>query len=264
MRRRILLLLTVVAALGWGRALAADRPVLVELFTSEGCSSCPPADALALRLEREQPAEGARIIVLAHHVSYWDRLGWRDPFSSVAATTRQKSYASAFRRDPYTPQLVIDGRVQMVGSRDVAAIQAIRDVAAAPKARVQISVRELAADRWEVRVQVSEIPERDEAHYLYLAVTEQGLGSDVSSGENAGRYLEHAAVVRSLMPIGRLRVEDAELVKKEKVSLGEGWERSRLRLVAFVQGVRSLRVIGAGIAPAPGGPAVEGGETKPR
>ena len=115
-------------------ALAEGRvPVLVELFTSEGCSSCPPADELLAKLSREQPVDGATIVPLAFHVDYWNRLGWVDRFSSPQFTKRQQEYAAALRADTYTPQMVVDGRDEFVGSDDARARQSIADAAQSRK-----------------------------------------------------------------------------------------------------------------------------------
>src|SRR5579872_1730072 len=117
----------------------ARTPVVIELFTSEGCSSCPPADRLLARLENEQPVPQAEILVMEEHVDYWDQLGWRDPFSAASYTQRQQEYALAFgTEDVYTPEMVVDGRPGFTGSDDRRALEAIRDSASAPHATVDI------------------------------------------------------------------------------------------------------------------------------
>jgi len=129
-----------------GIAGAADRlpeqrqAVLVELFTSEGCSSCPPADVLLERLERSQPVSGAQIVVLSEHVDYWNRIGWADPYSSPAFSARQEQYARHFRtQGPYTPQMVVDGRSEFVGSDARTAESAIRAATKHPKSTIHIA-----------------------------------------------------------------------------------------------------------------------------
>jgi hypothetical protein len=123
-------------------ARAADAPrraVVLELFTSEGCSSCPPADAVLRRLAREQTIGGADVIALEEHVDYWNGLGWADPFSSPAFTARQRTYADAMRRHGvYTPELVVDGTNELLGSHESGARQAIQNASASPKARVEL------------------------------------------------------------------------------------------------------------------------------
>src|SRR5579859_6872600 len=115
------------------------RPVIVELFTSEGCSSCPPADALLARLDQEQRIGNAEIIALEEHVDYWDQLGWRDPFSGRQWTERQQDYAAVFRNDGvYTPQMVVDGRAEFVGSSQSRARSAIAEAVREPKAEVTL------------------------------------------------------------------------------------------------------------------------------
>src|SRR5213595_2786377 len=112
-------------------------PVVVELFTSEGCSSCPPADLLLRRLQQEQPIPGAQVITLSEHVDYWNQLGWTDPFSSSFFTSRQQIYARTIKStDVYTPQMVVDGSAAFVGSDDRKAFVAIMDAAKAPKAAI--------------------------------------------------------------------------------------------------------------------------------
>src|SRR5271168_4403948 len=118
----------------------ARVPVLVELFTSEGCSDCPPADRLLEILDQRQPVAGADLIVLSEHVDYWDRLGWKDPFSSPQYTARQQNYTNKYNLDGvYTPQLVVDGRYAFVGSNGREASSAIQKAIREKKIPIEIS-----------------------------------------------------------------------------------------------------------------------------
>ncbi|MES1256091.1 MAG: DUF1223 domain-containing protein, partial [Acidobacteriota bacterium] len=183
-------------------------PVVVELFTSEGCSSCPPADGVLTTLVATQPVAGARIIALGEHVDYWDRLGWRDPFSSAQFSSRQTQYAASLPHSGgvYTPQLVIDGGQELVGSNLRAATAAVALAAArsAPRFRVSLAVAPRTAAALQVTIAV--LPPGEGAGRtapdVWLAVTEDGLESHVQRGENHGRTLRHTAVVRSLVRLG--------------------------------------------------------------
>src|SRR5271168_3144270 len=122
---------------------ATRVPVLVELYTSEGCSDCPPADKLLTELEAKQPVDGAEIIVLGEHVDYWNNLGWNDRFSSAEITARQSQYSQAFNLDSiYTPQMIVDGRIQFVGSNGREALQSIAEAAQQPHANIVITKSE--------------------------------------------------------------------------------------------------------------------------
>lgn len=190
---------------------ASDVAVLAELFTSEGCSSCPPADALLMKLDRLQPVPGAHVIVLSEHVDYWDQLGWRDRFSSPQFTKRQADYARLMGSEVYTPQLVIDGRVQLNGS-DAKDIQAaIVHAAATPKLPVRIVQATREGDNAVVHLSVPALPSGRSD--VWVAVADESDQSSVTKGENSGRNLAHVAVVRSLAKVG-------------SVSKAEGFDRT--------------------------------------
>src|SRR3954463_742279 len=126
MRWTLLAALVTIAASQPASAPSARVPVVVELFTSEGCSSCPPADAVLSKLAKEQPVAGVEIIPLGMHVTYWDQLGWRDPASLAMATERQQDYGRIFGEDRiYTPQAVVDGHEELIGSADAGIRQAV-------------------------------------------------------------------------------------------------------------------------------------------
>lgn len=216
-------------------------PVIVELFTSEGCSSCPPADALLSRLARTQPVAGADVIALGEHVDYWDHGGWADRFSSHKLTVRQNDYANSFRKDTvYTPQMIVDGQTQFVGSDEDAAREAIARAARRPKAHVTLT---RAGDALSVRVDHVPPSAGGDTAEVALAITESGLSSSVGGGENAGRRLGHSAVVRQLTFLGA--VSGGAFGAATPVHLAPGWRRADLSAVAFVQERASHHIVGA-------------------
>ena len=206
-------------------------PVLVELFTSEGCSSCPPADALLAKLEELQPVAGVTVIALEEHVDYWDHQGWRDPFSSADFTARQQRYAGLLHiESPYTPEMVIDGRGEFVGNDSGRALHELASAARGPKTPIHIIVKDKSADRISLAVNVDATKASGE---VLLAIAETGLSSDVARGENAGRNLKHSAVVRKLSTIGKLK--SGEPFSAEPfVKLSKQWKPENLRAVVFV------------------------------
>ncbi len=182
---------------------ATRTPILVELFTSEGCSSCPPADALLSRLLHEQPIANAQIIVLGEHVDYWDGLGWHDRFSSPQFTNRQNEYGAAFHLDSiYTPQMVVDGTAQFVGNDQVQAWRAVAAAARSPKLPLSLSPLTLSGNHvtGTVSAQTSSQPAD-----LFAALIDPMDSTEVRRGENSGRRLQHVAVVRTLARVGTTR-----------------------------------------------------------
>jgi hypothetical protein len=231
---------------------AKPTPVLVELFTSEGCSSCPPADALLSRLARTQPVAGADIIILEEHVDYWDRLGWKDPFSSEAATARQNEYDMSFAGfEVYTPQMVVDGHAKFVGNSDSDALRAIRNASQTAKPAIQLSWDK--EDTLSIHVDpLNDTAERD-GQQVFLAVAENMLHSDVRHGENAGRALEHNGVVRQLLPLAKIDAAPAGFTSSVAVHSAREWNRANLRAVVFVQERRSRHILAAATIPFPPG-----------
>lgn len=223
-------------------------PVLVELFTSEGCSSCPPADSLLSRLARTQPISGAEVIPLALHVDYWNHLGWSDPFSSPAFSTRQGEYANAYGKDGvYTPQMIVDGVREFPGGNGHLAAEAITKAASMPKAETEIKlVAGQPTEGVRLTISLKNIPKLTEgdAAYVLLAVTESNLSTDVARGENAGRRLAHVGVARSLTTVGSLAdARGGSFETETTVLLKKNWRRENLRVVVFAQERGSRRIL---------------------
>jgi len=272
--RRTLQTLAVVAAclhVPADTRAAAPTPILVELFTSEGCSDCPPADGVLEKLIATQPIAGVVVIGLGQHVDYWDQLGWKDRFSSAALTNRQRIYSVRFNLESiYTPQIVVDGRAQLVGSDGKAAAQAIARALAAKHGLVRIDIdsdagRPLQGRRDDtgdpkrvalhalkkvaLHVIVSDLPTlgRGEHADIIVAITEDHLRSSVTRGENHGRTLTHAAVVRSMTTIGQA-TEGAGSARAE-IPIAADWQRDQLKVVAFVQEQRGRAILASAATP---------------
>jgi hypothetical protein len=240
-RVRLLVLLTTFA----GALAAADRtPVLLELFTSEGCSSCPPADRLLVKLHQEQPIRNVEVIVLSEHVDYWNRLGWFDRFSSPEMTKRQSWYSMRWPTRVYTPQAIVDGEEEIVGGDGPTIVQLIRQAARRHKGTIVVSFASNEGG-FGFRLDAKGLEQAHSAKVM-LAVVEDGLASDVASGENAGQTLTHAGVVRALVEAGSTKNGEAEWSGAATVPFGEGWNRERLRAVAFIQENDTRAVIAIG------------------
>jgi len=216
----------------------AHPPIVVELFTSEGCSSCPPADRVLAELQKQSRPD-AEIIVLSEHVDYWDFQGWKDPFSARQFSDRQAQYAQQqLSSEVYTPQMFVDGHKGFTGSDSAQAVEQIRNAGTAPKTEVRIEQLDSAAGSTRFRITLAGGKEAD----LLLAITEDGLETKVTRGENTGRFLAHTGVVRSLNKVGASG--ERENVVETVVHLNPGWKREQLRAVAFLQRPSGL-IVGA-------------------
>jgi hypothetical protein len=254
----------VVLSIGaWMLALAPQRlhgadagsdvrtPVLVELFTSEGCSSCPPADKFLQTLDG-QPIPGADMIVLSEHVDYWNHIGWKDPYSASFYSQRQSAYAKRFGLDSvYTPQMVVDGTSEFVGSNSGLADKAFRRALGVPKLPVHLSsISADASNTLHAHLETGALDASFGAREadVYVAVALNRAESQVSAGENSGHRLAHVSVVKSLTKIGALK-QGQVLAQDVQLKLEPGSDSRNLRLIAFVQEPRQGRVLGAASMP---------------
>jgi hypothetical protein len=247
-------ILMTVGAVLCGRAFPTNAdpstsPVLVELFTSEGCSSCPPADDLLRKMDATQPVAGAQLIVLSEHVDYWDHDGWKDPYSSASLTERQSAYVRALGLNtPFTPQLLIDGNVELKGSPDEVA-QVLQKAAATPKVPIRIVSAAIEAKTPAiVRGHIEADPNFGKHNTdIYVAVALDHAESQVSRGENQGHQLSHVAVVMEIAKVGKL--EKGKTFSQDfqvKVKLPRA-DPMNIRIVAFVQESGPGKVLGAAL-----------------
>jgi hypothetical protein len=247
-----------VAAIGFGRfhkavafsqtdGAADGTPVVLELFTSEGCSSCPPADALISELG----ASSKSVIPLAYHVDYWNHLGWADPFSSRQWSERQSDYARAMNLDgEYTPQMVIGGGWQCGGSDAGSierAVSAARSEPALGRTRIQTSLGAAGSRKLQVKVNAQLLSAVGTGRLVVmLAIYENGLVSKIGAGENGGREITYDYTVRKLLPAFELdAAHPGSFVQEMTIDLDRSWSLDHLGVAAFIQDPTSLRIEGA-------------------
>jgi hypothetical protein len=217
-------------------------PVLLELFTSLGCSSCPPADKLLAEIDRQQPIPGVRLIVLSEHVDYWNTERWSDPFSSIAYTERQQAYDARFGVEPYTPQLVIDGSAALVGSDWPKAADAIQHALSGPRVPVHVTA---TRDSGKAKLEITAGPNATvNKGIVFLALAHNRAESHVGGGENAGRDLSEVAVAYSIKQLGKIDAQSA-FSKSLSIDIPSKSQPGDLRVIAFVRKSDNLQVIGA-------------------
>lgn len=218
-------------------------PVLLELFTSEGCSSCPPADALLEQLDK-QPVPDADLIVMSEHVDYWNYLGWSDPYSSPAFSARQQNYAKRLGTSVYTPQLVLDGRFQATGSDRNEVTAAIARAVREPK--LPLSVRAVrTGNGGAVHVDANTAGQTAD---LYIAIAADRMSTHVLRGENGGKTLTHVAVTHAIIRVGKwagaksgLEGRDVPLTAKQLPAAKAG----ETRVIAILEDPRTGTILGA-------------------
>jgi hypothetical protein len=225
------------------------HPILVELFTSEGCSSCPPADALLQRIDTSPPVAGAQFIVLSEHVDYWDHDGWKDPNSSPALTERQAAYVRALGlKTAYTPQIIVDGTSEMRANDSQQVGKVLQEATAAPKVPVRIGEVSIDAGNPAVlrtRIETDGNSDKHNAD-VFVAVALDRVESQVLRGENAGRHLTHVAVVLQLIKIGKLP-KGKTFDESVQLKLKPGTDSRNVRIVAFVQEPGPGRLLGVAL-----------------
>jgi hypothetical protein len=227
----------------------AATPILIELFTSEGCSSCPPADAWLQRLDANQPIPGAQAIVLSEHVDYWNHDGWMDPFSSALLTERQSEYAHIMGlSSPYTPQLIVDGKseLQLSDTQQISKVllQAV-NAATVPVSIDAIHVEGDSPALLSAHIVADGTEEKRNAD-VFAVLALDHAESQVLHGENGGRRLSHVAVAHEIVKIGKLE-KGMTLIVDYKAKLKHGLDPKNLRLIVFVQEPGPGQVLGAAL-----------------
>lgn len=217
---------------------SAKTPVMVELFTSQGCPSCPAADKILADLETSQPIAGAEIIALAWHVDYWDGFGWKDEFSSPVFSQRQVAYSRALNiGGTYTPQMFVDGTTYFVGTKLEKATKAITTSAKISKPEINITL-----DKDKAKISVPNLPKHGQAT-VYVAFTQDDLSRKIGRGNNAGKTLAHSSVARDLRAVASIEPQMMKFEGETLLQFQPEWTRENLNLIVFVQENGSRKIL---------------------
>lgn len=215
--------------------------VVVELFTSQGCSSCPAADAVLSKIIDQANAEDIPVFGLSFHVDYWNRLGWKDPYSQRAFTQRQYEYARKMKSSSvYTPQMIINGKVEFVGSRERLAFDNVK-AALKEAQKLELSIQKISVSNNKLSVSYTSKAENEQL-ILNMAIVERGLNDNVTRGENRGRLLKHDNVVRAF--------QSQKLVQKGTFDfqIPKMMNRSKSSVIMFLQDPYTMEIQAATMA----------------
>lgn len=216
----------------------AKTPVMIELFTSEGCPTCPPADKYLAQLENTQPFAGVELITLAWHVDYWNSFGWKDEFSSPVFSQRQVIYSRALNiGETYTPQMFVDGQAHFIGTKADKAEKAVAEAKKKNKHEIALSF-----DGSKLKVDLPKIEGHKRAT-VFLAFTESNLVRKIGRGNNAGKTLEHSSVVRSVRSIGMIEADKNSFFAETLIDIPMDWARENVKIVVFVQENQSRKIL---------------------
>jgi len=241
-----LALMSGLAPVAWAAATpeAAKTPVVMELFTSEGCSSCPPVDTWVEQLDRAQPLPGAELIVLSEHVDYWDQDGWLDPYSSARWSDRQREYVRDLAlSDVYTPQIILDGKEELKPADLQSARRTLQIAAHVPMMAMRIDSARFSRGGLTVHVAADGTDEKHGGD-VFLAVALDKAVTDVLAGENDGKKLINVAVVKQLVKIGKVQ-KGKPFDMTFYLKLWPDADPANMRVIAFVQESGQGKIVGA-------------------
>ena len=218
--------------------ISAKTPVMVELFTSQGCPTCPAADKILADLETSQPIADAEIITLAWHVDYWDSFGWKDEFSLPVFSQRQVAYSRALNiGGTYTPQMFVDGTNYFVGTKLDKATKAITQATKNSKSEINVSL-----DKDKIKISIPNLPKHEKAT-VFAAFTQDNLSRKIGRGNNAGKTLVHSSVVRDLRSVGSIEPQANKFEAETFLQFQPEWNKENLNLIVFVQENGSRKIL---------------------
>jgi hypothetical protein len=235
------------------RPHGASKPVIVEVFTAQGCSGCPAGEQAIDDLIRNPVVSNAEMIVLAEHVPYWDHIGWTDTFAQPEFKTRQSDYLSKVFRNGglYTPQAIVDGQWEGSGASAEAVRRAVADAVSAPKATMTVDplwIEGAGAVRVQMHVELPPELVLKESADVLLAITEDRLTTQITDGDNKGKTVQQNAVARFLKVVGSLDAGSRTWSTTATVPVAGGWKHTDLRAIGMLQERASRRMIGGAAA----------------